>query len=356
MFAQTAGPSLDPETLQAGLERFHAVAERTCGRHRGRVVELRGDAVVAVFGIPVAREDDAQRAIAAAAELVAAARLPFGLGVRCGACTGEVLAAGDGHVVGEAIAVAERLGRAADCGEVRLADADVARRRARRPRVRPPGRRAGGCAGSTPTRPRSAAGTTGRSSAASASSSCCGRRSRASRAAAPRRSSPCSASPGSASRGSWPSCAGVAGTVLTGHCPARGQGVSLWPLREAVVQACGDRTWEELAADLAIPPAAALRVAAAVGLAEEDAGGTSSGRSATCSARSRGSGRWCSSSTTRTAPSPRCSTCSPPCWHALEDVPVLLVWVARADEPAGRPAGGTELVLHRALPRRERGR
>ena len=68
--------------------------------------------------------------------------------------------------------------------------------------------------------------------------------------------------------------AGVTGTVLTGHCPARGQGVSLWPLREAVVQARGDRTWEELAADLAIPPAAALRVAAAVGLADEDAGGS----------------------------------------------------------------------------------
>ena len=140
VFAQTAGPALDPETLQSALERFHAVAERTCGRHRGRVVELRGDAVVAVFGIPAAHEDDAQRAIAAATELVASARLPFGLGVRCGACTGEVLTAGDDHVVGEAIAVAERLGR--DAGQRRgpARGRHLARGRARRPRVRPPGR------------------------------------------------------------------------------------------------------------------------------------------------------------------------------------------------------------------------
>ena len=64
---------------------------RSAASHDGSVVELRNDAVVAVFGIPVAHEDDAQRALRAAAELRERA-LPFGL-ARSGVCTGEVVAA-----------------------------------------------------------------------------------------------------------------------------------------------------------------------------------------------------------------------------------------------------------------------
>ena len=60
-------------------------------------MELRNDAVVAVLGIPIAHEDDAQRALRAAAEL--RDEVPFG--VCSGACTGEVLAAGDPPVIGE---------------------------------------------------------------------------------------------------------------------------------------------------------------------------------------------------------------------------------------------------------------
>ena len=349
VFAQTAGPALDPETLQAGLERFHAVAERTCGRHRGRVVELRGDAVVAVFGIPVAREDDAQRAIAAAAELVAAARLPFGLGVRCGTCTGEVLAAGDGHVVGEAIAVAERLGRAADCGEVRLADATW--------RVVGHGVRASGLpdgswrlrgidADAPAIRRRHDRPLVGRERELELL--------RATFARVASRGAPeiltVLGEPGIGKSRLVAELSGVAGTVLTGHCPARGQGVSLWPLREAVVQACGDRTWEELAADLAIPPAAALRVAAAVGLAEEDAGGSlvwAFGHLLGALARERPLVLVVDDAHRA---EPALLDLLTAVLAALEEVPVLLVWVARADEPAGRPAGGTELVLHALSP------
>ena len=350
VFAQTAGPALDPETLQAGLERFHAVAERTCGRHRGRVVELRGDAVVAVFGIPVAHEDDAQRAIAAAAELVAAARLPFGLGVRCGSL----------HRRGPRRRRRPRRRR----GDRRRGAARARRRHAARSgsrtrrgassgtaSARPASRTgAGGCAGSTPTRPRSAAGTTGRSSAASASSSCCGRRSRASRAAAPRRSSPCSASPGSASRGSWPSCPAWQGPCSPATVPraARACRCGRSERRSCRRAATGrGRSSRRTSRSRRPRPCGSPRPSA---WRRRTPAAASCGRSATCSARSRGSGRWCSSSTTRTAPSPRCSTSSPPCWQRSRSVPVLLVWVARADEPAGRPAGGTELVLHALSP------
>ena len=349
VFAQTAGPALDPETLQAGLERFHAAAERTCGRHRGRVVELRGDAVVAVFGIPVAREDDAQRAIAAAAELVAAARLPFGLGVRCGTCTGEVLAAGDGHVVGEAIAVAERLGRAADCGEVRLADATW---RVVGHGVRASGNKDGswrlrGIDADAPAiRRRHDRPLVGRERELELL--------RATFARVAGRGAPefltVLGEPGIGKSRLVAELSGVAGTVLTGHCPARGQGVSLWPLREAVVQARGDRTWEKLAADLAIPPAAALRVAAAVGLAEEDAGGSlvwAFGHLLGALARERPLVLVVDDAHRA---EPALLDLLTAVLAALEEVPVLLVWVARADEPAGRPAGGTELVLHALSP------
>ncbi len=51
------------------VEGYHATARAVCARHGGTMVELRGDAVLAVFGMPVAHEDDAQRALRAAAEL-----------------------------------------------------------------------------------------------------------------------------------------------------------------------------------------------------------------------------------------------------------------------------------------------
>ena len=113
--AQPAEPGLDPESLRADVERFHAAGRAVFGDHGGSVVELRTDAVVAVLGIPVTHEDDAQRALRAAAEL--RDEVPFG--VRSGACTGEVVAAGNPPVIGEAVAIAEQLAHAAASGEIR---------------------------------------------------------------------------------------------------------------------------------------------------------------------------------------------------------------------------------------------
>ena len=66
----------------------------------------------------MAHEDDALRALRAAR---GAARRASPFGVRSGACTGEVVAAANPPVIGEAVAVAERLARAAARGEIRLA-------------------------------------------------------------------------------------------------------------------------------------------------------------------------------------------------------------------------------------------
>ena len=78
-----------------------------CERHGGSVAELRHDAVLAVFGMPVAHEDDMQRALRAAVELGARTEhLPYGLRGRAGVCTGDVVALAGRHgapVIGEAI-------------------------------------------------------------------------------------------------------------------------------------------------------------------------------------------------------------------------------------------------------------
>ncbi len=64
----------------------------------------------------------------------------------------------------------------------------------------------------------------------------------------------------------------IAGTVLSGHCREYGEGITLWPLREAVARALGARSASELAAELEIPAIAVRRVVAAVGLADGEPG------------------------------------------------------------------------------------
>ena len=120
------GESVDPEALQALLARYF---ERTRGileGHGGSVEKFIGDAVMAVFGVPVAHEDDALRACRAAVEMRDA--LPeLGIAGRIGLTTGEVVTGTEERLAtGDATNVAARLQQAAQPGEV-LIGADTLR-------------------------------------------------------------------------------------------------------------------------------------------------------------------------------------------------------------------------------------
>ena len=61
--------SLDPEDVHSMLERFYAAADEIVERFGGSIDKHIGDSVMAVFGAPVAHDDDAIRAVRAAAEI-----------------------------------------------------------------------------------------------------------------------------------------------------------------------------------------------------------------------------------------------------------------------------------------------
>src|SRR6476469_6916468 len=84
------GASTDPEALRARMRRYFADLRAILERHGGAVEKFVGDAVMAVFGIPVAHEDDALRAVRAAWEMRAAIH-EHGLEARLGINTGEVV-------------------------------------------------------------------------------------------------------------------------------------------------------------------------------------------------------------------------------------------------------------------------
>ncbi|MBA3364186.1 MAG: AAA family ATPase, partial [Actinobacteria bacterium] len=116
------GEAVDPETLRRAMGRYFEEARAILERHGGRVEKFIGDAVMAVFGLPVANEDDALRAVRAAAELRAAGA-PLEMAVRIGVNTGEVVAGqGETLVTGDAVNVAARLEQAAAATEVLIGD------------------------------------------------------------------------------------------------------------------------------------------------------------------------------------------------------------------------------------------
>jgi class 3 adenylate cyclase len=63
------GERLDPEGLRRVMEQYFAEARQALERHGGTVEKFIGDAVMAVFGVPIAHEDDALQAVRAAAEM-----------------------------------------------------------------------------------------------------------------------------------------------------------------------------------------------------------------------------------------------------------------------------------------------
>jgi class 3 adenylate cyclase/tetratricopeptide (TPR) repeat protein len=129
------GERLDPESLRRVMERHFALVRETLERHGGTVEKFIGDAVMAVFGIPAAHEDDALRAARAAAEirqrlgelnLELEGELGVSLAIRTGINTGEVVAGdpagGQFYATGDAVNVAARLEQAADPGEILLGE------------------------------------------------------------------------------------------------------------------------------------------------------------------------------------------------------------------------------------------
>ena len=113
------GESTDPEALRARMRRYFEDLRVILERHGGTVEKFVGDAVMAVFGIPVSHEDDALRAVRSAAEMQAAIS-EHGLEARIGVNTGEVVVGGQGEtlVTGDAVNVAARLEQAAGAGVV----------------------------------------------------------------------------------------------------------------------------------------------------------------------------------------------------------------------------------------------
>ena len=112
------GDATDPEALRATMRGYYEQMRTILERHGGTVEKFIGDAVMAVFGVPVAHEDDALRAIRAAWEMRAAVPA-LGLKARIGVNTGEVVTGeGDTLVTGDAVNVAARLEQAAEPGDV----------------------------------------------------------------------------------------------------------------------------------------------------------------------------------------------------------------------------------------------
>ncbi|MEO8323893.1 MAG: adenylate/guanylate cyclase domain-containing protein, partial [Actinomycetota bacterium] len=125
------GERLDAESLRRVMARYFDEMRAVLERHGGTVEKFIGDAVMAVFGIPRLHEDDALRAVRAAADMALALedlngdlnkRFGVELEIRTGINTGEVVAGdpagGQALVTGDAVNVAARLEQSAQPGEI----------------------------------------------------------------------------------------------------------------------------------------------------------------------------------------------------------------------------------------------
>ena len=117
------GESTDPEALREVLARYFERMKGVVESHGGMVEKFIGDAVMAVFGVPVLHEDDALRACRAALEMRDA--LPeLGIDGRIGVNTGEVVTGTEERLAtGDAVNVASRFEQAAAPGEVLIGEA-----------------------------------------------------------------------------------------------------------------------------------------------------------------------------------------------------------------------------------------
>jgi class 3 adenylate cyclase/tetratricopeptide (TPR) repeat protein len=126
---------LDPEDVHALLESFFTLVDATVDRFGGTIDKHIGDAAMALFGAPLARGNDAERAVRAALDIQSsvpalASGLPSPLAVHIGIATGEVIASSVGSdyhrgytVTGAAANVAARLLDQAAGSETLVSDA-----------------------------------------------------------------------------------------------------------------------------------------------------------------------------------------------------------------------------------------
>jgi class 3 adenylate cyclase/tetratricopeptide (TPR) repeat protein len=125
--------SRDPEEVRELLTSYFDTCRRLIDRYGGTVEKFIGDAVMAVWGAPVAKEDDAERAVRAALELTAAVAAlgedagAADLRARAGVLTGEAAvtlgAEGQGMVAGDLVNTASRIQASAQPGGVFVGDA-----------------------------------------------------------------------------------------------------------------------------------------------------------------------------------------------------------------------------------------
>jgi DNA-binding SARP family transcriptional activator/tetratricopeptide (TPR) repeat protein len=244
----------DPEARRAAVARAIEVATGVFHLHGGRVENVIGDQLVGFFGFPVAHEDDAIRAVRAAVEVQTALPSPCRIGIE----TGELVIGTGGSLVAEAtgpaLTLAARLRQAASQGEVLIGPSTqrlVRGTAVLKPLDSPEAWRVlEVVAGRHLLDRRLDVRIVGRAAELT--------RVRAAYSSAVRTNTPHRLTVlGDAGIGksrlsrAFAASIGSAALVITGRCPAYGEGITFLPLREAVLDAAGAPGWPALAERLA---------------------------------------------------------------------------------------------------------